>query len=47
MTSHVVVVLAGAVVESSVGLTTGAAVVAVGHRVGMTTVATGGSSLKK
>jgi len=46
MTGHVVV-LAVAVVETTVGPTAGAAVVAVGHRVGMTTVATGGGSLKK
>ena len=46
MTGHVVVLMV-AVVETSVGPTAGAAVVAVGHRVGMTTVATGGSSLKK
>jgi len=43
MTGHVVVLM---VAESSVGPTAGAAVVAVGHRVRMTTVATGGSSLK-
>jgi hypothetical protein len=40
------VVLVVAVVESSVGSTTGAAVMAVGHRVRVTTVATGGNSLK-
>ena len=46
MTGHVVLLMVAAV-ETSVGPTAGAAVVVVGHRVGMTTVATGGSSLKK
>ena len=46
MTGGHVVVLAVAVVESSVGPTAGAAVMAVGHRVRMTTAA-GGNSLKK
>ena len=42
-----VVALAVAMVESSVGLATGAAVMAVGNQGRMTTVTTGGNGLKK